>query len=182
MRFTRCTSSRLKMLSRPKRTLLPGEQRASSWSTLPTSKIEIVVARSGKGFFACMKYAASQKRRYPSVSERLLSQVYITCSKSSVVTTVYNALFTAAPTAKLAKLPAARPATRQNEASVAATSLSSASIRGLRSGDDDTTIQSDPRYLAYKLTQAFIFLIKKERHTRRSWRTKGWSKSTKCQN
>lgn len=97
------------------------------------------------------------------MSERLLSQVYITCSKSSVVTTVYNALFTAAPTAKLAKLPAARPATRQNEASVAATSLSSALIRGLRSGDDDTTIQSDPRYLAYKLTRVFIILDKKRR-------------------
>lgn len=96
------------------------------------------------------------------MSERLLSQVYITCSKSSVVTTVYNALLTAAPAAKLAKLPAARPATRQKEASVAATSLSSALIRGLRSGDDDTTIQSDPRYLAYKLTQVFIFLIKKK--------------------
>lgn len=99
------------------------------------------------------------------MSERLLSQVYITCSKSSVVTTVHNALFTAAPTAKLAKLPAARPATRQSEASVAATSLSSALIRGLRSGDDDTTIQSDPRYLAYKLTQVFIILDKKEGET-----------------
>lgn len=97
------------------------------------------------------------------MSEKLLAQVYMTCSKSSVVTTVYKALFTAAPTAKLAKLPAARPATRQNEASVAATSLSSALIRGLRSGDDDMTIQSDPRYLPYKLTQVFITLDKKKR-------------------
>lgn len=108
------------------------------------------------------------------MSEKLLAEVYMTCSKSSVVTTVYKALFTAAPTAKLAKLPAARPATRQNEASVAATSLSSALIRGLRSGDDDMTIQSDPRYLPYKLTQVFITLDKKkEGHTRWSWRTKG---------
>lgn len=99
------------------------------------------------------------------MSEKLLAQVYMTCSKSSVVTTVYKALFTAAPTAKLAKLPAARPATRQNEASVAATSLSSALIRGLRSGDDDMTIQSDPRYLPYKLTQVFITLDKKKRGT-----------------
>lgn len=106
------------------------------------------------------------KKKVPQCARKIvISRIHDACSKLYVITTFYNLLLTAEATAKLAKLPPARPATRQNEASVAATSLSSSLIRGLRFGDDDTIIQSDPRYLPYKLAMCFTFLRRQNEET-----------------